>query len=117
VEPVSFTLAIALFGLMGSAILTITARRIRDWFRHRGQIKQSNAKIIAFSLAERIEAKQYVEVPGVFGTSAKSTQMVQGFYDPDTGRLVDARALASMERPEQVVIDTHEAGRGLVIYT
>ena len=110
-------MAIAFFGSIALAVLIITAKRIRNWFRSRGQIKQSNARIIAFSLAERIEKIQYVEVTGVFGTAAKSTQIVQGFYDPESDRLVDAPALASSERPDQEVIDTHGAGRGLVVYT
>jgi len=116
-EPVTFVLAIAFFGTIALAILIITAKRIREWFRSRGRIKESNAKVIAFTLAERIEANQYVEVKGIFGESPRSTQIVQGFYDPDSGLLLDARAMASSERPEREVIDTHAAGRGLVIYT
>jgi hypothetical protein len=99
------------------SILVITARRIREWFRSRGHIKESNAKVIAFTLADRIEKELYVEVKGVFSTDSQSTRIVQGFYDPVAERLIEARAIASSQRPEQEVIDTHAAGGGLVIYT
>jgi hypothetical protein len=116
-DPFTIALAISFFGAIAIAAVVITIKRIVGWFRSRGQIKEQNAGILAFTLAERIENKQYAEVTGVFGGSPKKTQIVQGFYDPRSSRLVDARAMASSERPEQRVIDQHDAGHGLVIYT
>lgn len=116
-DPFTIGLAIAFFGAIAVAIAAVTAKRIRDWFRSRGQIKASNAKAIAFTLANLIEERKYAEVTGVFGDTPKRTQIVQGFYDPDSGRLLDARALASNETTDQEVVERHEAGHGLVIYT
>ncbi|MEU6254826.1 hypothetical protein [Streptomyces sp. NPDC047043] len=120
-EPVSATIigAIALFGYIAVAIVAITVEIITKWFRARGQIKASNTNAIAFSLAERIANRDYAKVEGVFGptTRAASTRIVQGFFDTGTGRVLDARALASRQQPSPDVVRNHAAGRGLVVYT
>lgn len=56
---------------------------IIQWLQGRRKIKD---KSIAFTIGERINNKQYVEVPGVFN----QTRIVQGFYEPRTGKIVDA---------------------------
>lgn len=116
-DPFTIAAAIAFFGSIAIAAIAITIRRIVSWFRDRGKIKASNANAIAFTLAERLENKQYTEVPGVFSAAPKRNQIVQGFFDMNTNRLLDARALASSEVAEREVIEQHEAGRGLVVYT
>jgi hypothetical protein len=116
-DPFTIAAAIAFFGSIAIAIIAITIRRIVTWFQNRGQIKASNANAIAFTLAERLENKQYTEVTGVFGATPRRNQIVQGFYDTGTGRLIEARAIASSEAAEQEVVQQHEAGQGLVIYT
>jgi hypothetical protein len=117
VDPFTIAVAITFFGGIAVALIVITIKRIVQWFKARGQIKAENARRIAFTLAERISNKQYVEVPGVFDNNHESTRMIQGFYDPDTDEIVDARALVSNSRPDQVVIDQHDEGDGLVVYT
>jgi hypothetical protein len=114
---VAIVAAIAIFGTLVLEIITITVLRIWGWFRSRGQIREQNKDAIAFTLADRIEKKQYTEVKGVFGKRTQHTQIVQGFYEESTGRLLDARAIASSQRPEQDVIDQHVSNGGLVIYT
>ena len=116
-DPFTIAAAITFFGGIAIALIVITVKRIVQWFKARGQIKAENTKRIAFTLAERINNKQYVEVAGVFDNNHQSTRMVQGFYDPDTDEIVDARALASNSRPDQTVIDQHDEGHGLVVYT
>jgi len=116
-DPFTIAAAIAFLGPLVVAVVAITIRRIWNWFRTRGQIKASNADAIAFTLADRLENKQYTEVTGVFGATPKRNQIVQGFYGAGTGRLIEARGIASSEAAEQRVIQQHEAGRGLVIYT
>lgn len=116
-DPFTIAAAIAFFGPLVVAVIAITIRRIWNWFQNRGQIKTSNANAIAFTLAERIENKQYTEVTGVFGPTPKRNQIVQGFYDTESGRLLEARAIASSEVAEHEVIQQHQAGQGLVIYT
>lgn len=116
-DPFTLAAAFAFFGTIAIAAIAITIRRIVSWFRSRGQIKASNADAIAFSLADRLENKKYTEVTGVFSGTPKRNQVVQGFYDTRTGRLLEARAIASSEAAEREVVDQHEAGDGLVIYT
>jgi len=116
-DPFTIAAAIAFFGTLAVAAIAVTIRRIVTWFRDRGKIKASNANAIAFTLADRLENKQYTEVTGVFGGVPKRNQVVQGFYDTNTGRLIEARAIASSEAAEPEVVEQHEAGQGLVIYT
>jgi hypothetical protein len=115
-DPFTLAAAITFFGTIAIAAIAITIRRIVSWFRNREQIKAGNAGAIAFTLADRLENKRYTEVTGVFGGTPKRNQIVQGFYDTRTGRLLDARAIASSEVAEQQVVEQHEAGEGLVIY-
>jgi hypothetical protein len=117
VDPFTIAAAITFFGGLAVALIVITIKRIVQWFQARGKIKAENTRRIAFTLAERINNKQYVEVAGVFDKNHESTRIVQGFYDPDTDEIVDARALASNSRPEQTVVDQHDEGDGLVVYT
>ncbi|MEU6678646.1 hypothetical protein [Streptomyces sp. NPDC046925] len=92
---------------------------ITEWFQARGRIKATNARAIAFSLAERIANKDYAKVGGVFDKTpaTATTRIVQGFFDEGTGRVIEARALASMRQPSAGVVQNHTAGRGLVVYT
>jgi hypothetical protein len=117
-DPITISAAIVFFGAVAVAILVITVQKMWQWFRSRGAIKESSNSVIAFSLAERINNKRYAEVPGVFDKRPTNTRIVQGFYDPDTDRVLDARALASSSPPrDQEIITQHDEGDGLVIYT
>ncbi|MFE6164149.1 hypothetical protein ACFQ7F_35120 [Streptomyces sp. NPDC056486] len=111
--------AILAFGHIAVLIVVITMEAISEWFKARGRIKAQNAQAIAFTLADRIKNKQYAEVSGVFGRaqSNASTRIVQGIFDQRTGRILDARALASSREPSAQVVQTHSAGAGLVVYS
>ncbi|MFD9902988.1 hypothetical protein [Streptomyces sp. NPDC059063] len=118
-DPLSLIAAIAFFGYIAVVIVSITVEIITEWFRARGRIKASSSNAIAFSLAERIANKDYAKVSGVFDKTPASatTRIVQGFFDERTGRVIEARALASARQPDADVVYNHQAGRGLVVYT
>ncbi|MEU2561413.1 hypothetical protein ABZ626_19060 [Streptomyces longispororuber] len=118
-DPLSLIAAIAFFGYIAVVIVSITVDIITEWFRARGRIKAENSDAIAFSLAERIANKDYAKVGGVFDKTpaAATTRVVQGFFDQRTGRVVEARALASTRQPGPEVVRHHAAGRGLVVYS
>lgn len=117
-DPLTISMAIVFFGVIAIAIIIITVMRIWNWFRSRGKIKEENSRVIAFTLAERINDKRYAEVPGVFGNGPANTRIVQGFYDPDAERIVDARAMASSSAPaDEEIKAQHDDGDGLVIYS
>lgn len=116
-DPITLSLALAAVGLVFAAIV-ISLQRLVDWFRSRGQIKQKNANAVAFSLAERINGRQYAEIGGVFGNTSAPTRIVQGFYDRETEEIIDARAVSStQEVKDQDVIRAHDDSGGLVLYT
>jgi hypothetical protein len=117
-DPFTISAAIAFFGAVAVAVVAITIRKIYQWFQARGKIKAENSSVLAFTLADRINAKKYVEVPGVFEGRPSNTRIVQGFYDVDRDKIIEARALASATPPEdRAIITRHEEGEGLVIYT
>ncbi|MCF2528660.1 hypothetical protein [Yinghuangia soli] len=117
-EPISLAVALGLMlaGYIVVIVITITWEVITEWFHARGRIKAENASAIAFTLADRIANQDYVRVGGVFDNSSAPTRMVQGFYDERTGEVLDARPMESARTPDQVVVERHEAGNGLVIY-
>ncbi|MGD1225645.1 MULTISPECIES: hypothetical protein [Streptomyces] len=117
-DPLSIAAAVALFGYIAVVIVAITIEIVTEWFQARGRIKAENSHAIAFTLAERIANQDYVKVGGVFNktSAAASTRVVQGFFDPASGRLLDARALASTRQPSRQIVQNHAAGRGLVVY-
>ncbi|MEU8660035.1 hypothetical protein [Actinoplanes philippinensis] len=116
-DPFTIAAAIAFFGAIVVAVVAITVDKIVTWFRSRGRIKAENSSVIAFSLAERIKEKKYVEVGGVFNNRPTNTRIVQGFYDMDTETIVDARAMASSQAPDEEIVRQHDEGDGLVVYT
>jgi hypothetical protein len=116
-DPFTIAAAIAFFGTIVVAIITITIKRVFQWFQARGRIKAENSQAIAFTLADRINNKQYVEVSGVFNHRPERTRIVQGFYDMQRNRIIDARALASSSMPDEEIIAQHDQGAGLVVYT
>jgi hypothetical protein len=116
-DPFTLSLAITFFGGLALAIIAITVKRIYQWFQARGKIKAENSRVLAFTLAERINNKKYVEVQGVFSGRSEPTRIVQGFYDTENERIIDARALASSSRPDRQIVEQHDEGDGLVIYS
>jgi hypothetical protein len=117
-DPFTLGAAILAFGYIAVVIIAITVEIITEWFRARGKIKAENTDAIAFTLASRIKNKEYTKVTGVFDKTpvTASTRIVQGLFDQRTGRVLDARALASSREPSAQVVNNHTAGRGLVIY-
>lgn len=116
-DPFTIAAAIAFFGSIAVAIITITVKRVFQWFQARGRIKAENSQAIAFTLADRINNKQYVEVSGVFNNRPEKTRIIQGFYDKQLNTIIDARALASSSMPDEEIVARHEQGAGLVVYT
>lgn len=116
-DPFTIAVAITFFGGLAVALIAITAKRIIQWFQARGRIKAENSQVIAFTLADRINNKRYVEVPGVFTNRPEKTRIVQGFYDKQRDRIIDARALASSSAPDEEIVAQHDEGDGLVVYT
>jgi hypothetical protein len=116
-DPVTIAAAIAFFGSLVVVVLAITVKRIFQWFRAKGRIKTESGNAIAFTLADRINNKQYAEVHGVFDGRPENTRIVQGFFDVERGEIIDARALASSMPPDQEIIDQHDEGAGLVVYS
>jgi hypothetical protein len=116
-DPVTIAAAIAFFGTIVVALITITVKRVFQWFQARGRIRAENSQAIAFTLADRINNKQYVEVSGVFNNRPEKTRIVQGFYDLERNTVIDARALASSSVPDEDIVAQHAQGDGLVIYT
>lgn len=112
---------VTLIALAGTALVAVTIAITWDgilrWFRSRSRIMRSYSQAVAFTIAERINGKEYTEIPGVIGRSADPTVIVQGIYDPDDGRVVDARMMRPAEPvTDKQVIAAHDKGKGLVIY-
>lgn len=115
-DPATLTIAITIFGVIMTSVIAITMRRIIDWFQDRRKIKENNKDAIAFTLAHKLEGKQYSEVPGVFKNTRRDNEIVQGFYDRRSGKVLDARALSSNETSDPEVVKRHKE-HGLAIYT
>lgn len=116
-DPFTIAAAIAIIGTIVVAILVISVAKFIQWFKAREQIKAGHKNVVAFTLAQRINEKKYVEVPGVFDKSPTNTQIVQGFYDTENDTILDYRAMASSSAPEDEEVQRlHSEGDGLVIY-
>ena len=70
--------------------------------------------IIAFVVAERVNNRKFVELG--MAESGKATRIVQGFYDPATRTVIDARVLVSDAEPDPSIIRHLEEGNGVVLY-
>lgn len=117
-DPFTVAAAISFLGTVVTAVVVITLVKIIDWFRSRGKIKAENKDAIAFTLAERINNKKYVEVGGVFDGRPTNTRIVQGFYDQARDQVLDVRALSSNRAPTDAEIQrNHDEGQGLVVYS
>jgi hypothetical protein len=117
-DPVTISLAALTVSAVAVAAIAITGKSIIDWFRARARIITSYRRAVAFTVAERINGKKYIEVPGVFGGQTATTRIVQGFYDLEDSKIIEARAIeSSVKVQDEEVISAHEAGGGLVIYS
>ena len=95
-DPFSIGLAIAAFvGTVVVALVALSIKKLIEWFRARRHISIANRNVIGVAIAQRLNNKQYVEIPGVFGASNASTQVVQAIYDRDRDKVLDARAIRS----------------------
>jgi hypothetical protein len=56
-------------------------------------------------------------MPGVFRSQPANTRMVQVIYNKRTQKILDSRRVASAVTPAMEVINRHNAGNGMVVYT
>lgn len=106
--------ALAAASAVAIAAITITMKNIMDWFRARARIITSYRRAIRFTIAEKINGKKYTEIPGVFGGQTAMTRIVQGVYDLDDSKIIDARVMESAARVEdERVVSLHEKGQGM----
>jgi len=108
--------ALVYAGTVAVAAIIVTVAELYNWFRNRSAIKKSNQNIVAFTLAQRINGKNYVEVPGVFDGSTHATQMIQGFYDAKRNELVAGRIIKTDKQADVGVQEFHDRGNGIVTY-
>lgn len=106
IDPISIGL---LLGVVAIVFVAVTLDELYSWFKNRNAVKANNKEIVAFTLAQRINGKQYVVVPGVFSGSHR-TQIVQGLYNEKTNELLEARMLKSNKTTEPAVVEMHRNG-------
>jgi hypothetical protein len=63
---------------------------IIQWFKARKRIDAERSEAVAFTIAERIDSKKYVEVSDAFDQAEHGTSIVQGFYDSKTEKIMEA---------------------------
>jgi hypothetical protein len=114
IDPFSLCTLIYL-GVVAVVFVAVTLNELYSWFKDRSAIKAGNKDIVAFTLAQRIDGKEYVEVPGVFSGSHR-TQIVQGFYDEKTKKVLEGRVMKSNKATEPTVAEMHKNGAGVVVY-
>jgi hypothetical protein len=115
IDPISLAV-FAYIGVAAVVFVAVTLNELYSWFRNRGAIKAKNQEVVAFTLAQRINSKNYATVPGVFSGSHR-TQVVQGFYNPMTNKVIEGRVLKSNKATAPEVARMHEGGAGLVVYS
>ena len=114
IDPISLS-ALIYLGVVAVVFVAVTLNELYSWFKNRTSIKANNKDIVAFTLAQRIDGKAYVEVPGVFAGTHR-TQIVQGFYDEKTRKVIEGRLMKSNKATESTVVKMHENGAGVVVY-
>jgi cobalamin biosynthesis protein CbiD len=102
--------ALALVAVVG--IVSLVA--LGEWFQEREQVLEKNKNALAFTIGSMIDSKQYVEIPGLFGSHAGTTKLVQGIYDSKANKILDMRAVVS-NKVEPEIAKAH-AKQKLVIY-
>ena len=112
IDPISLSVIIY-FGVVAVVFIAVTLDELYSWFKNRNAVKANNKEIVAFTLAQRINGKQYLEVPGVFLGSHR-TQIVQGFYNEKTRKVIEGRLLKSNKTTEPEVVEMHK--NALVVY-
>jgi hypothetical protein len=97
------------------ALTAITLAGLAAWFQEREQVLDKNKNALAFTLSTMINNKQYVEIPGLFGTKAGSSRLIQGIYDKQQNKILDMRAITA-DRVDSQIAQAH-AQESLAIYT
>lgn len=115
VDPFSLSV-IAYFAVAAVVFVAVTLDELYSWFKNRNAIKANNKDIIGFTLAQRINGKDYVTVPGVFSGS-HGTQVVQGLYDQKANKVIEGRLMKSNKITASDVVTMHHDGAGLVLYS
>jgi len=117
-ETISLGIAIATFvGSVVVAILALTLIKLVEWFRARRKISLTNRDVIGVVLAQRLNEKRFVEIPGVFSNNRAKTQLVQAIYDKRSGQVLDARAVSSGNTSDSDLLQKTSRGDGMIIYT
>jgi hypothetical protein len=112
------TLALVSFGItVFIQILALTLEKLVNWFRSKRRITDSNKDAIGVVLAQRLNDRDYVTVPGVFGNRSAKTQLVQAIYDTASQKIVDARAVTSTQVKDTQIADQVRAGNGMLVFT
>lgn len=115
IDPISLSV-LAYLGVAAVVFVAVTIDELYSWFRNRNAIKTNNKDIIGFTLAQRINGKDYVTVPGVFSGSHR-TQVVQGLYDQKANKVIEGRLMKSNKLTGPEVVTMHRDGSGLVLYS
>ncbi|MBV9447311.1 MAG: hypothetical protein JO345_15620 [Streptosporangiaceae bacterium] len=118
VDPVTLGIAIAAFiGTVVVGLVVLTLVKLFEWFKARRKISQSNRHAIGVILAQRLNDKNYVEIPGVFSGNRSSTQLVQAIYDQERDEILDARAVSSGTTSDFDLIQQTDRGDGMIVLT
>ena len=96
-----FTLGVTIAAFVGPIVVALVAlslRKLVDWFKARRTISPQAKNKIGVIIAERLNNRDFVEIPGVFDSAATETRLVQAVYDMDTDTVLDARAIRSVRQ-------------------
>jgi hypothetical protein len=116
-DPGTLIVAALAVGAVAIVSMAITWARILGWFRGRSKIMNSYPRAVGFTIAERINGNEYTVIHGVIDAPEATTVIVQGIYDLDNGQVIDARLMKNSDPvTDQMVINAHNKGSGLVIY-
>ena len=99
-----------------TVFVTVTFDELISWFKDCGTIVTSNKDIIAFTVAQRINGKDYTAAPGIFPGSHR-TQIIQGLYNRKTTAVIEQRLIKSNRVTAADVVKMHDDGAGFVVYT
>jgi hypothetical protein len=117
-DPFSIGVAIAAFvGTVVVALVALSIKKLAEWFKARRHISTANRNVIGVAIAKRLNNKQYVEIPGVFGSKPTETQVVQAIYDRDRDEVVDARAIRSGVSTDAELVGHMNRGDGMIVFT
>lgn len=113
-----FTLGILIAAAV-TAVVTIgilALDKVLEWFRSKKSIATEDKDILGVIIAEQINNKEFVHIPGVFSDSSESVRMVQAMYNSRTGEVEEARAVKGNKIDEDLEVK-FEDGDGMIVVT